>query len=92
MDNPILALSLAGGVASMIWWFVSMSGLNSYTASLGLDPRSVPFGKIWKDTQIPAYPQLMGLIYSTMATVACIVFAPVTGHGSLPPPHHSSSR
>ncbi len=75
----------------MIWLFVSMSGLNSYTASLGMNPRHVPFGKIWQDTQNPAYPQLMGFIYSAMALIACITFAIAIGHHSLPPPHHASS-
>ena len=79
MIDPIFALSLAGVAASMIFMMVTLAALNSYTASLGLNPRHVPFGKIWQDTQNPAYPQLIGFIASTAALVICIVFV---GNGS----------
>ena len=54
MVDPILALSLVGIVASMICIMISMSALNSYTASLGMNPRNVPFDKIWRDSNNPA--------------------------------------
>jgi len=87
MVDPILALSLIGLGSSIIWWMIGLSALNTYAASLGLNPRHVPFGKIWQDTQNPAYPHLIGFFVSTGTVIACLSIAMATGH-SLPPPSH----
>jgi len=75
----------------MIFMMVNMSALNSYTASLGMNPRHVPFGKIWQDTQNPAYYQMIGFMVSAATLVASAIVAITIGHHSLPPPHHASS-
>lgn len=85
MVDPVLVLSLVGIVASMICMMVTLSALNSYTASLGMNPRHVPFGKIWQDTQNPAFYQMIGFIVSAVTLVASAVVAITTGH--TPPSH-----
>ena len=87
MVDPVLVLSLVGIVASMICMMVTLSALNSYTASLGMNPRHVPFGKIWKDTQNPAYYQMIGFMVSAVTLIASAIVAMTTGH-ALPPHHH----
>lgn len=88
MVDPVLVLGLVGIAASMICMMVTLSALNSYTASLGMNPRHVPFGKIWQDTQNPAYYHMIGFIVSAVVLAASAAAAITTGHGSLPPPHH----
>jgi len=91
MVDPVLVLSLVGIVASMVCMMVNMSALNSYTASLGMNPRHVPFGKIWQDTQNPAYYQMIGFMVSAATLIASPIVAITIGHHSFPLPHHPAN-